>query len=76
LNYASGCHIVDHLTQGGLYLGSFCRGKPQLRIARVSFTVKGDLIILLHGFIKKSGKTPLDDLSLARQRLAQLRGEQ
>ena len=46
------------------------------RIARVLFTVKGDLIILLHGFIKKSNKTPLDDLSLARQRLAQLRGEQ
>lgn len=45
------------------------------RIARVLFTVKGDLIILLHGFIKKSDKTPLDDLSLARQRLAQLRGE-
>ena len=42
------------------------------RIARVLFTVKGDLIILLHGFIKKSEKTPLDDLSPARQRLAQL----
>ena len=46
------------------------------RIARVLFTVKGDLIILLHGFIKKSEKTPLDDLSPARQRLAQLRGDQ
>ena len=45
------------------------------RIARVLFTVKGDLIILLHGFIKKSDKTPLDELSLARQRLTQLRGE-
>ena len=52
------------------------RSKLPGRIARVLFTVKGDLIILLHGFIKKSEKTPLDDLSLARQWLAQLRGDQ
>jgi phage-related protein len=45
------------------------------RLARVLFTVKGDLMVLLHGFIKKSDKTPLDDLSLARQRLRQLKGE-
>jgi phage-related protein len=30
------------------------------------------MMVLLHGFIKKSDKTPLDDLALARQRLAQL----
>jgi phage-related protein len=42
------------------------------RIARVLFTVKGGMMVLLHGFIKKSDKTPLDDLALARQRLAQL----
>ena len=44
-------------------------------IARIVFTVKGNAMILLHGFIKKSQKTPLDDLHLARERLGQLRGE-
>jgi len=39
------------------------------RIARVIFTVEGDTMVLLHGFIKKSQKTPLQDLQLARQRL-------
>ena len=44
-------------------------------IARVLFTVEGDIMVLLHGFVKKSKKTPLDDLSLARKRLLQSRGE-
>lgn len=44
------------------------------RIARVIFTVDGHTMILLHGFIKKSQKTPVDDLQLARQRLKALRG--
>lgn len=37
----------------------------QGRIARVLFTVHGNEMALLHGFIKKSQKTPLDDLKLA-----------
>jgi phage-related protein len=45
-------------------------------IARVLFTVQGQWMVLLHGFVKKSDKTPLDDLSLARKRLAQVRGEE
>jgi phage-related protein len=45
------------------------------RIARILFTVTEHKMVLLHGFIKKSEKTPADDLALARQRLAQLRGE-
>jgi phage-related protein len=44
-------------------------------IARVLFTVAGNIMVLLHGFVKKSTKTPIDDLSLARKRLSQLRGE-
>ncbi len=43
------------------------------RIARVLFTVEDDTMVLLHGFIKKSQKTPLQDLQLARQRLHALR---
>jgi phage-related protein len=41
-------------------------------IARVIFTVEGDIMVLLHGFVKKSQKTPASDLSTARQRLAEL----
>ncbi len=44
-------------------------------IARVLFTIHGEFIVLLHGFIKKSAKTPQDDLALAHKRLAQVRGE-
>ena len=38
-------------------------------VARVLFTVDGHLIVLLHGFIKKSKKIPGDDLEIARARL-------
>jgi len=44
-------------------------------IARVLFTIQANLMVLLHGFIKKSTQTPSDDLLLARKRLAQVRGE-
>lgn len=49
------------------------RSKLTNGIARVFFTVKGNTIILLHGFIKKSQKTPIKDLSLAKEPLKQLR---
>lgn len=45
------------------------------RIARVLFTVEDGLMILLHGFSKKSQKTSPVDLKLARERLSRLRGE-
>ncbi|MBI1921667.1 MAG: type II toxin-antitoxin system RelE/ParE family toxin [Geobacter sp.] len=38
-------------------------------IARVFFTVDGDYMILLHGFIKKSQKTPQNELKTAMTRL-------
>ena len=41
-------------------------------IARIFFTVKGNTMILLHGFIKKSQKLPQQEIELARSRLAQL----
>jgi phage-related protein len=44
-------------------------------IARVLFTVDGDTMVLLHGFVKKSQKTPTNDLETARRRLADLREE-
>lgn len=39
------------------------------RIARILFTQRENNIVLLHGFIKKSEKTPVDDLKLAKRRL-------
>ena len=50
------------------------RSKLDNRIARVIFTVYEDKMVLLHGFIKKSQKTPPRDLSLAKQRFKVLRG--
>ncbi|OGP74630.1 MAG: hypothetical protein A2V86_06950 [Deltaproteobacteria bacterium RBG_16_49_23] len=38
-------------------------------IARVFFAVDGDYMILLHGFIKKSQKTPQNELKKALARL-------
>jgi phage-related protein len=51
------------------------RTQLRLRTARVIVTVQEDLIVLLHGFIKKTQKTPVNDLNLAKRRLAQLREE-
>lgn len=39
-------------------------------IARVLFTVEGATMVLLHGFVKKSQKTPAEDLKTARRRMA------
>jgi phage-related protein len=39
-------------------------------IARVFFTVDGEYMILLHGFIKKSQKIPQNELKTALMRLA------
>ncbi|MCY1281597.1 hypothetical protein D9M68_576370 [compost metagenome] len=41
-------------------------------IARVIFTLVRSGMVLLHGFIKKSQKTPAVDLKTARQRKARL----
>ena len=38
------------------------------RICRIFFTISGKKMILLHGFIKKSQKTPKDDLDLGKKR--------
>ena len=43
-------------------------GLPGSRIARVIFCLIGGEMILLHGFIKKSQKTPAPDLDLALRR--------
>jgi phage-related protein len=42
------------------------------RIARLLFCPFEDQIVLLHGFIKKTQKTPQADLDLARRRKKEL----
>ena len=44
-------------------------------VARVFFPVEEQTMILLHGFIKKSQKTPKADLNLAKRRLADFQTE-
>lgn len=48
------------------------RSSLDRRIARVLFTVVGETLVLLHGFVKKSQKTPVSDLEVARSRKAEL----
>ncbi len=45
------------------------------RISRVLFTVINDNMILLHGFIKKSQKTPKEDMTKARKRVKDIRSQ-
>jgi len=42
------------------------------RIARVLFCIEDGRLVLLHGFIKKSQKTPQADLDLALERKRKL----
>lgn len=43
-------------------------------IARVLFTVHNDVMVLLHGFIKKTQKTPKKELDTADKRRKKLKG--
>jgi phage-related protein len=49
------------------------RSRIRDAIARVIFMAEGDLMILLHGFVKQSQKTPKQDLALARRRAREVR---
>lgn len=44
------------------------------RIARVFVRVEQNIMVLLHGFIKKGQKTPQKEIELARRRLALVKG--
>ena len=52
-------------------LGKMWEVRTQLptRIARVLFTVQGNQMVLLHGFIKKTQSTPKPDIDLALNRI-------
>lgn len=46
---------------------------PDGRIARVFFCAHDDAMVLLHGFIKKSQKTPTKELDVAESRMKGLK---
>jgi phage-related protein len=59
---------------GGIY--EVRTSLAQNRIARVLFYIdKKGRMVLLHGFIKKVQKTPVDDLELARKNKNKHQGE-
>jgi len=55
---------VDHL-RGAIWE---IRSNLGNRTARTLFAVEGNRMILLHGFIKKTQRTPNDDIELATKR--------
>lgn len=55
---------VDHL-RGAVWEVRTSLGN---RITRTLFTVTGDHVFLLHGFIKKTLRIPNDDMELAEKR--------
>ena len=64
-----GMPVVDHIV-GDVWE---VRTRLSTRIARVLFVLEGNVMVLLHGFIKKERKTPKADLDTAKQRLKKLR---
>ena len=64
-----GMPVVGHI-EGDIWE---VRTRMATRIARVLFVLDGNMMLLLHGFIKKERKTPQADLDLAKQRLKKFR---
>ena len=64
-----GMPLVAHLASGIWEV----RTRLSTRIARVLFVLDGDVMVLLHGFIKKEQKTPKPELDLAKERLKLLK---
>lgn len=64
-----GMPVVDHI-DGDIWE---VRTRLATRIARVLFALDGNVMVLLHGFIKKERKTPKAELNQAKQRLKKIR---
>ncbi len=67
-----GIPVVEKLDRDLWEVRTILRNK----IARVIFTMHAGQIVLLHGFIKKTQKTPIDDLDLAKERMREVKGGQ
>ena len=81
-------HVTDLMLEFGSNLGKphtqpmseglfELRVKGQEGIARVFFcTLVGKRVVMLHGFIKKTQKTPPKELRIARRRLAEVKSNE
>src|SRR5207244_3168034 len=68
------CWPIGRPLVGSLGMGLWeVRSRLGERIARVIFCVQGSTMVLLSGFIKKTQRTPKQELDLALQRLNELR---
>ncbi|MGA3065254.1 MAG: type II toxin-antitoxin system RelE/ParE family toxin [Tepidisphaeraceae bacterium] len=68
------CWPIGKPLVGGLGNGLWeVRSRLGDRIARVMFCVEGRTMVLLHGFVKKTQKTPRHELDLALKRMNQLK---
>ena len=45
---------------------------PSRRIARLILCFHDQMLVVLHGFIKKTKRTPADDLALAKRRMREV----
>ncbi|NOY57505.1 MAG: type II toxin-antitoxin system RelE/ParE family toxin [Calditrichaeota bacterium] len=69
LGWPSGMPLVRKLDSDVWEIRSHLKNK----IARILFTIIDDQMILLHGFIKKSLKTPKKEIRLAKTRGSNIR---
>ena len=65
-----GMPLVGHI-EGDIWE---VRIKLDNRIARVLFCIEQSNMVLLHGFIKKTQKTPISEIDIAKDRLKKLKG--
>jgi len=64
------CHIPSKSFGKGL---SEIRAKGQEGIGRSFFcTIKGNEVVILHSFIKKTNKTPKKELEIAQKRMKEV----
>lgn len=69
IGWPVGMPLCKHLDGGIWEVRSNISGG---RIARILFFIHQERMCLLHGFVKKTQKTPKDDLELAKKRMAEL----
>ena len=69
LSYPAAPPLVKKIESGLWEL----RSRTQSGICRIFFTVDEGAIVLLHGFLKKTQKTPQKEIDTARKRLKSLR---
>jgi phage-related protein len=69
LGWPIGRPLVGSL-KGGLW--EVRSSLPSQRIARLILCFHEQMLVVLHGFIKKTQKTPADDLALAKRRMKEV----